>query len=248
MMDMRRIESAAATIRNARLVGRIPDLPVELVPQDEANAYAIQDALLPEAEIAGWKVAPANAAKGHRCAPISSRALIAPGGALSQDAAAPEVEGEVAVVIGRNLAAGAGRDELLDAISGACLAIEVLDSCFTDRKRIDPLSALADCQSNAGLVIGQLREEWQTLDLAVVRPRFVTSAGETFEPAKPMASMTAVLEAVLWLAHHAGERGRSLRQGQVVITGARVGPMPILRGQTFRLEADGFDSVAIRHE
>lgn len=248
MMNMTLIENATRLIQAARAARRIADLPPELVPQDEAQAYAIQDALLPADSIAGWKVAPAGASKGHRGSPMSVQAVIPDGGAIPGNAVAPEVEGEVGLVLGQPLAAGASREDLLDAISGVCLAIEVLDSCFMDRKRADPLSALADCQSNAGVVIGPLMKDWKGLDLGNLRPCFVTSEGDMLEPAKPMASTDAVLDAVLWLARHTASRGRPLHPGQVVITGARIGPVPIARGQTFRVEARGFPSATIRRD
>lgn len=248
MMDTTLIESAASRIRAARQTGRISDLPPDLIPRDEAQAYAIQDALLPAEEIAGWKVAPASPTKGHRGSPMSVRAVIPDGGALPQSAVAPEVEGEVAFILGKPVSGDATREDLLNAISGVCLAIEILDSAFTDRKCANPLSALADCQSNAGLVIGPLKTDLTDLDLSRLRPVFSTSDGEILEPAKPMPSTEAVLDAVLWLVRHAADRGKALQPGQVVITGARVGPVPIARGQTFRVEADGFPSAAIRRD
>lgn len=248
MMDTTLIESAASRIRAARQTGRISDLPPDLIPRDEAQAYAIQDALLSAEEIAGWKVAPASPSKGHRGSPMSVRAVLPDGGALPEDAIAPEVEGEVGFILGKPVPMDGTREDVLDAISGVCLAIEVLNSCFTDRKSANPMSALADFQSNAGVVIGPLKTDLADLDLSRLRPVFVTSGGETLEPAKPMASTGAVLDAVLWLARHAARRGRPLQPGQVVITGARIGPVPIAHGQTFRVEADGFPSATIRRD
>ncbi|WP_233417236.1 2-keto-4-pentenoate hydratase [Halovulum marinum] len=247
-MDKTLIESAANRIRAARQTGRISDLPPDLIPRDEAQAYAIQDILLPAEEIAGWKVAPASPTKGHRGSPMSVQAVIPDGGALPQSAVAPEVEGEVGFVLSKPVPLDGTREDVLDAIAGLCLAIEVLDSCFTDRKCADPMSALADFQSNAGVVIGPLKTDLTGLDLSRLRPVFLTSDGETLEPAKPMALTEAVLDAVLWLARHAARRDRPLQPGQVVITGARVGPVPIARGQTFRVEADGFQGAAIRRD
>jgi len=246
-MNANLVKDSATLILNARRSARLTELPEALRPRNEAEAYAIQDALLPSHAIIGWKVAPASAAKGHRCSPIAAADASENSGAIAPDATSPEIEAEVALVLKENLDGRklVGRSDLLNAVSGACLAIEVLDSCFTDRKRVDELSALADRQSNAGLVFGPLATDWRARDLADVRPMFNIVRGGEIAMTKAAPSTDAVLDAVVWLANHAADRGRPLRAGQIIITGARVGPMPIAPGQTFMASADGFESVSI---
>jgi len=246
-MNAHLIEDAATLILNARRSARLPELPDALKPRSESEAYAIQDALLPAHAIIGWKVAPASAAKGHRCSPIAAVDATENAGAIGADAASPEIEAEVALVFKDDLDGGnpVGRSDLLDAVAGACLAIEVLDSCFKDRKRVDELSALADRQSNAGLVFGPLATDWRSRDLADVRPAFNVIRGAEIAMTKAAASTDSVLDAVVWLANHAAGRGRPLKAGQIVITGARVGPIPIAPGKTVVASADGFESVSI---
>lgn len=246
-MTLDHLEQAANQIGLARQRALIDNLPDHLVPQDEDNAYSIQEIRVPRAETVGWKVSPPSPSKPFRCAPIARSAVIENGGVVPGYLGVTEIEVEVALVLGEDIIPGdrpLARDRLAASIAGACLAVEVLGSCFTDRKRVPELCTLADQQSNSGLILGPISPDWQEQDLEHVTPVLSLNLKETVTVQKPMPSTQAIYEALRRLAAHAARRGRPLRRDQVVITGARVGPIPLNVGDAFTASVEGFGSVS----
>jgi 2-keto-4-pentenoate hydratase len=118
---------------------------------------------------------------------------------------------------------------VLGAIASAHLAFELLGARFEDRKKVAALTLLADGQSNGGLVVGGEIADWAKRDLARFEIALLvdgaidgtTGAGNSFE---------ATIEALTWLANHAAEHVGGLQAGQVILTGARIGPVTVPAG------------------
>ena len=224
-----RIAQAAAILTAAFDGPLLAALPPEVAPRDEAEAYAVQAAVLHGAAVAGWKVAPARDGV-IRCAPLGASRLIRDGGVLPAEMRAPLVEVELALRLGADVPAGAGPEQVLGAIGVVCMAFEILDSRFVDRKAVSPFSALADAQSNRAFSAAETGLPWSAVEMAAV-PLTLLCDGQVIAETPGGASSAQVAEAVIWLAAHAAGRGMPLRRGQVIITGSRLGPMPLPRGR-----------------
>ena len=133
---------------------RHADLPEDLRPTTLEHAYAIQDTTVARiGTIGGWKVSPIRGDTPPNCAPIN-RMLIERSPARLAMSSLPraEVEGEIAVTLGRDLPPRDepyGPEDLRAAIASAHPAIELCCSRYLDRKGASPLSVVADCQGNA---------------------------------------------------------------------------------------------------
>ena len=243
-----RIEAAAHTLADARSSGRIGGLAGGEMPRTEDEAYAIQTrtlALLGEG-VAGWKVGPMPAQGAPRCAPIPASGLFVSGACLPDSYAAPEVEAELALTLGEDLPGSpATVDEALSAIAGARLAIEVLAARFLDRPAAPPLATLADMQCTGGIALGALHEDWRLLEFADLRPRAVFSDGRGLDAEGPQPGTAQILASLIWLAGHAAARGLPLRKGQTIITGARVGPVPLAATTGVEVSLAGFGPVSL---
>ena len=223
----------------ARLVDEgatIPDLPDAIRPASFAEAYAIQDAALAGAAPYGWKVGPSNQPGTLAAAPLRGTAALPSPHALSaEDAATLGVEVEVAVTLGADLPADATPDQVAAGIVGIHLAYELFRSRYADRKAVAFPSLLADHLSNAGIVLGSGQPfdpdlRLDTLEIELLRddaPVATTATGPTLD---------AVLAQLAWLATHAAARGIPLRAGTVILTGARIGPLPVAPAR--RLQAN----------
>ena len=247
-MTTSQADEAATLLLNAASGERLTDLPPHLVPRSLSDAYAIQDATIhASAELAGWKIAPAKSGQEPRCSPILKARMPENGGILPQRwFRAPEVEVEIGLFLGRSLPARDTpyqRDEVMSAVESAHAALEILDSRFLDRKAVSPFSALADAQSNGAMVAGEGIEAWDDLEFAEL-------SLELFADGEPCAakaggpSTDAVIDALVWLANHAAARKRSLEAGQFIITGARLGPLPIPRYTRLVAHVSGIGAVA----
>ncbi|UFN48266.1 fumarylacetoacetate hydrolase family protein [Roseomonas sp. OT10] len=241
-------ERAAALLLEARRGGApLEDLPVALRPTGIGQAYAIQDAVIRQTgRIGGWKVGPRRGDADPSCAPIGAELIHA---SPARFAAMPgaEIEVEIAVTLGRDLPPREtpyAADDLREAIATLHPAIELLGSRFRDRKAASALSVVADSQSNAAVVLDPGRADWQGLALESVGMRLRLDGAEVATVAGG-ADTANVLSALAWLADHAAARTGGLRRGDVVITGARLGPWP--RGAATDVEAEvaGLGTVGI---
>lgn len=236
---MDKIETAAAALRAAAAQGVIAALPEGATPADEAEAYAVQDRVLAGAPVAGWKVAPKAPFTG---APIAAARLVADGAALPADMPAPEVEVEVAVMIARDLPpreAPYAEAEVLAACGGLRVAFEIVQSRYIDRKAVPPLAGLADVMANGafglGSGFGASAADWTGMELGDLTAVLRHDGAVLAETERAFTTAGAIAQLV-WLANHARGRG-GLKAGQVLITGARIGPL--------RLPAAGRMELAI---
>lgn len=238
------IAKAADLLRRAETEAKLDQLPAGLIPQDEAAAYAIQDAVLDGRPIAAWKVAAIRAPGPLQTSPLSDDMVIE--GSLPAHLRAPEIEVEIAIRIVADLPAREGdysEAEVLAALGPAHAAIEVLESRFNDRKAVDKFSALADRVASGGVVIGSGVADWRGLDFTALT---VSLVGEgPIATASGNATVAQTVQALVWLANHASDRGVGLRAGQFVITGSRIGPMPVASGQRLVAAIEGIGEVTL---
>ncbi|MBO1074104.1 2-keto-4-pentenoate hydratase [Roseomonas marmotae] len=234
---------------------RLKDLPEDLRPRSTEQAYAIQDGVIRLlGPIGGWKVSPKSGHAEPGCSPISAALIQASPASLAQSAVPGaeieveiEIEIEIAVTLGHDLPPRATPytpEDLRAAIAALHPAVELLSSRFRDRRAAAPLSLLADSQSNAAVVLGAGLAEWEGLDLREVAMHLRLDR-EQVAAVNGGAGIEDVLAALAWLANHAAARTGGLRKGEVVITGARIGPWS--RGDATEVEADvaGLGTVAI---
>jgi 2-keto-4-pentenoate hydratase len=180
-------------------------------------------------------------------APILASNIIPNNAALrSADFPSLGIEVEIAVVLNRDLAAvrqGYTAADIQAAIGSVHLALELLASRFVDRKKVPQLTGIADLQHSGGVVLGEalapgaLPEfSQQAIQLEIDGAEVASTTGN--------ASTQNVFNALAWLANHASARGLPLKGGDIVITGARLGPVD-LTGSKVEARAAGFESVSV---
>lgn len=238
-----RISLAAAALTGAFTGLRLTRLPPEIEPQDEAEAYAVQSAVLNGEPVAGWKVAPARDGV-IRAAPLAASRLLPDQAALPAGMVAPLLEVELALRIERDVPAGAAPEQILASIGDVCMAFEILDSRFTDRKAVPPLQGLADAQSNRAFSAAETGVPWGKVELADV-PMAVFCDDTLLQDIPGGATSAQVAEAVVWLAGHAASRGLPLQAGHIIITGSRLGPMPLPKGCQIRATGGGVGEASL---
>ncbi len=182
-----RIIEAAQRLAHARLDGmRLPGLPVDVRPADEAEGYRVQDALHGMLTAGG-----AGSLAGHKigCTTTVMQQFLGidhpcSGGVFAthvfrEPVAVPfdsflhvGVETEIAVMLGRDLPPRGVPytvDEVRAAVSAVAAAIEIVDDRWDDYKRVDTPTLIADDFFNDASVLGPLRAYDGTLDLGVLR-------------------------------------------------------------------------------
>ncbi|SEJ87689.1 2-keto-4-pentenoate hydratase [Sphingomonas sp. OV641] len=162
------------------------------------------------------------------------------GDTIARPLIAPRVEGEIALVLGRDVDDPA---DAAGAVDHFMPALEIVDSAIAgwDVRLFD---TVADNASGWGVVLGEpVRgvplHGLADLTMALARNGVVESRGIGG------ATMGGPLAALGWLAHHADGRGQPLRAGEIIMTGALGPVLPARPGDAFTLEIAGCAPVSI---
>ncbi len=156
----------------------------------------------------------------------------------------PKVEAEIALVLKSSL--NQSQHSVADIIAAtdyAVAAIEVVDSRIENWK-ISLLDTVADNASSAAFVLGSQKVNLAEVDLVNCRMQ-MTRADEMVSEGQGKACLDNPLNAAVWLADEMVRRGRPLKAGDIVLTGA-LGPMVAVQaGDEFKVEIEDFGSVSV---
>lgn len=154
----------------------------------------------------------------------------------------PRAEGEIALVLGRDLSQEhLTLTDLLGAVEYALPAIEVVGSRVANWD-IRLLDTVADNASSGAFVLGTVPQKLDRFD-----PRMcgmvLERRGEPVSTGVGAACLGNPLTAALWLARKMVEVNRPLREGDVVLTGA-LGPLvPVAPGDVLELRIAGLGAT-----
>lgn len=231
----------------------LTDYPGRL-PRDLDEAYARQDAaieLWPD-HIAGWKVGKIPDAWLAR---LGEERLVGPIFAGAVQWLAPEVSVPIAVIQGGFAAVEAeyifvlGADAAADRLEWSAadaerlvgelrLGIEFAGSPLATINELGPAVVVSDFGNNAGLLVGPAvdnwrQQSWEALSCATfVGNRLVGRGGAAFLPGGPLTALAAALV-------RCARRGRPLKAGDLISTGASTGIHDIRVGEHARVEFAG---------
>ena len=226
------IDQAAGMLAASRtMAGRFNRFPEQCHPADLADGYAIQHALHGLlGPVAGYKIGCTTPVMqkylgiDHPCAGgiFADSIHTSPAVLKHRNFRRVGVECEIAVRLDRDLPAGPySRESVADAVGECMAAIELVDDRYIDYKQLDAASLIADDFFGAGCVLGEARRDWQSLDLAACGAIMTVNGKDAGRGSGAMV-LGHPLEALAWLANNLVERGNSLRQGDIVMTGSMV--------------------------
>ncbi|MBU2694148.1 MULTISPECIES: 2-keto-4-pentenoate hydratase [Pimelobacter] len=157
----------------------------------------------------------------------------------------PKVEGEIAFVLGADLAEGdLELDQVAAAIDHAVVAIEICDSRIANWD-ISFADTVADNASAGSYVLGSERRTLADGFVPKDAAMTMTVTGQDDSVGTGAASLGDPIVAVQWLARQARALGDPLRAGQVILSGA-LGPMrPAAPGASVDVTIAGLGSVSI---
>ncbi|EKS72096.1 2-keto-4-pentenoate hydratase [Burkholderia sp. SJ98] len=230
-------EQAARTLVTARREGALVErLPVELLPANLDDGFAIQQAVSHQLgrQIGAWKCALPQPGKVI-AAPIYDADIHRGEVCRMNEFAGVSVraEPELACLLNRDLPPrreAYGEAEVLDALGETHLALELLGSRYAHPEELTFPELLADGLFNAGLVLGprvRLLDGSTPADLPVEFDLSLARVGEeavTFTGRHPDGGMLAP---IVWLANFLRVQGLGLHAGQAVITGSYAGVLEL---------------------
>jgi 2-keto-4-pentenoate hydratase len=157
----------------------------------------------------------------------------------------PRIEAEVAFELGRDIdVANPTVADITRATAFVMPALEIVGSRIT-KWDISVVDTIADNASSGLFVIGKDKRSLEGFDLREVVMR-MTRHGDVVSEGKGAACLDNPLNAVAWLAGELGQRGRPLRAGDIVLSGA-LGPMvQVNPGDAFEATITGLGTVSAR--
>jgi 2-keto-4-pentenoate hydratase len=159
------------------------------------------------------------------------------------------VECELAVQLGRDLPAAHApyrRDQIDDAVAAIMPAFELVDDRQADYSQLAAhvLTLIADNVWNAGIVLGAPHHDWHGIDLMAVHGVMLINSTVVGE-GDGHDVMGHPIEALLWLVNRLAQRGKSLAQGMIVMTGSIVATRFVNPGDTVGLSMAGLGDVQL---
>ena len=223
---------------------RSPDFP-GVIPSDLTTAYAVQDAAIEQfgAAVVGWKIAAVAAQFRDRYDVPRLSGPVMAGTVTIADGEKPveirpiaggfaAVEAEFVIRMGRDLPPRSTPytdAEVAAAVGTMHAGVEFAGFPLKTINDLGPGAVIACFGNNAGVIVGPAIADWQT------RP--LDSLGTTVEidgreVGRGSAAKVAggPLSALLFLANHLSERGRGLKAGDWVSTGASTGVHDVVPG------------------
>jgi 2-keto-4-pentenoate hydratase len=253
--DAKRV--AAEFVEARRSAGSLTQYP-GMVPADLESAYRCQDEAIAlwDDSIAGWKVGwiaePLSETYGVQrlVGPIFSRSVQrATGENLFQ---APifargfaAIEAEFVVQLARDAPAAVAdwtADSALSLVKGMFIGIEIASSPLVDINDFGPTVVASDFGNNAGLLLGAEIVDWhaRNLDSMICETRI---DGTVVGQGSAAAVSGGPLAALAFALSCNARRGRPLRAGDFVSTGAVTGVHSIGAGQSAEAIFSGLGAV-----
>jgi len=164
---------------------------------------------------------------------------------IGQTMIQPKAEGEIAFVLKEDLTGpGVTVSDVIKATEFVMPCFEIVDSRIKDWK-IKIQDTVADNASCGYIVFGGEAVDIHHVDL-VTCGMTLERNGELLQTGAGAASMESPVNAVAWLANTLGALGVSLKAGEVILSGALSGMVPIESGDNMRIDIGGIGSASIR--
>ena len=250
------LEVARRFVDARRAARSLADFP-GAIPADMAAGYVIQEAaigLWPD-QVAGWKVGriptelqvelsaervmgPVFAANVTHAGKDPTPVFAIPGGFAA-------VEAEYIYRMGEDAPAGKTDwtpQDALALVEEELVGVEFAGSPLASINFLGPRVVAADFGNNAGLILGRTIPDWRTRTddwppcEAWIDGELVGRGAPSSLPGGPAASLAFLMNAV-------AARGRPLKRGQLVTTGAASGIHDIEAGQTARIAFGDLDEI-----
>lgn len=216
-------DELARLLLHAHAHRQVLDVAPDTGPADVAQAYAVQQAvwrgLNGYVRPAAWKIGAPNRATEPTAAAIFTKFLAqSPAAFAAGSFRKPGIEAEMAVCFGRDLPARTSpyaAEEILAAIAGVHVAMELVDTRLADPDAAGPLWRLADSLLNGGLVFGASIPNWRSLDFSRLTVR-VLADGQCLAETQARPPLDDLFHCLpWWLAQNGGARA-----GDMITTGA----------------------------
>ncbi len=221
-------QTADALLTARRTYTPIDDLPGNLAPADESEAFAVQDIVATAfGARGGWKIGAAGGDGVPFFAPMVA-AWMGENGSVFRGAnhRLRGVEAEIAFQMAADLpprSSGYSREEVIEAIASCHPAIELLESAYVDPMIVSRPNMLADLQIHGGFVAGPAVPQWQQIDWAAETVALTVDGALRLEKTGSAPGGPDLVRLLVYLANEGAVRTGGLKSGDWITTGSWTG-------------------------
>jgi 2-keto-4-pentenoate hydratase len=150
----------------------------------------------------------------------------------------PGFENELCLRLGKDLSGTVSRDEARAAVDAVYPSLEIIETRGNLTEQL--ALALADNAQQKMVILGKpvpLPENLETIPVSVI------INGQTAAAGTGDAVLGNPLNSLVWLAAKLSEYGRSLKAGEIIMSGSFTRQFPINPGDTIRADFTGVGSV-----
>jgi len=254
--------AAAMLVGQRRSLTPIEPLREDLRPRDEAQGYALQQAVQEQLVATGlgppvgYKIGCTTAVmQAFLGIPNPCAGNIHAQGVRHGSARVPRsrfvklgIECEIAVLLARDLApedAPVDRAHAAAAVQAVMPAIEIVDDRYRDFRTLGVPTLIADDFFHSGCVLGEPVEDWRLLDLAALSGT-TSIDGNRVGQGTGASVMGHPLNGLAWLANARARAGLSpLRRGEFVLLGSLVATQWLRAGMRTRIDIERLGSLRL---
>lgn len=232
-------------------------------PETLETAYEIQDAVYrivgqehAAGPIGGHKIAITSPQIQELCgvdqpiygAVFANRIHTSPHTVSHDDFVRLGLEFEVGVTMGQDVPASQApydHETIVPFIKSVAPAFELIEDRNADYSDLDAKSLLTDLCWCGGVVLGQPVEDLSSLDLGDMASTIVHNGAEVAH-GNVGDALGHPLNGLAWIANHLASRGKTLKAGDIIITGSALKTLFPVPGDSFSYNIDGLGSVSVK--
>jgi len=252
-MTLDKIEAAARLLYEDHHEGRaFRLLPADLAPDDDTEAYRMQDAfvglLLADGAgpVIGYKIALTSKAMQEMVGSnqpsagvlLHTRRYDSPTTLKADAFQHLGIECELAVELAEDLPLSSlplSIEQVASKVAAIRPAFELVEDRNADYENLAVGSLIADNAWNGGIVVGAPLNGWRDTDLAAWPARLTINDREA-DAGVLGDAMGHPFKVVAWLADHLAARGQSLKAGMILMTGSVVRTQFARAGESYVFE------------
>lgn len=157
----------------------------------------------------------------------------------------PRIEGEIALVLGKDLAGpGLTVTDAIRAVDFATASLEIVDCRMRDWK-VAAIDLVADNGASSRYVLAPQARSVRDLNLSDLGMA-LSQNGEVRCTGSGAATLGSPFHALTFLANELGTKGLTLKAGQVVLTGALSAMLKVLPNEVYTCEIQRLGKVSVR--
>ena len=156
----------------------------------------------------------------------------------------PKIEPEVAFFLNKDLEGDVSREDVIDACSSVCAALEILDSRYTQFKYFSMEDVISDNSSSSHFILGPKLENFKELDLANLKMDMLIN-GEVSQTGNSKAISGDPVVSVIEQCKLLARRGEKLKAGSFVLAGAATAAVMLEPDMQVELNVESLESVKV---